>query len=321
MILNIFTQIRAACQQVASTAKYVKIDSDRLSSYTSLLPLTEAKSPQYDTVHHFLGNENQTLAYIITLDTINFGSGYFPYLRKRPNHSGYFTVAVSLKDRFEKYGAFSAEELTQLTTQDCAEIFNQDLTIEPVQELMNLFASALNDLGKYLLTEFQGDFINLIQAANSSAEKLVEILSKIPYFRDVQKYNNLEVPFYKRAQITAADLALAFNHQGFGYFHDLQNLTIFADNLVPHVLRVDGILQYDESLAARIDAEELIVSGSIEEIEIRAAAVYVVELLVAEFQKQGHHVTASGLDYLLWNRGQQPHYKAIPRHRARTVFY
>ncbi|MBA2448586.1 MAG: hypothetical protein H0V51_11230 [Chloroflexi bacterium] len=23
----------------------------------------------------------------------------------------------------------------------------------------------------------------------------------------------------------------------------------------------------------------------------------------------------------LWNRGQQPEYKAIPRHRARSVFY
>jgi hypothetical protein len=29
-----------------------------------------------------------------------------------------------------------------------------------------------------------------------------------------------------------------------------------------------------------------------------------------------------GLDYLLWNRGQQPYYKkARPRHRTRTVFY
>jgi hypothetical protein len=23
----------------------------------------------------------------------------------------------------------------------------------------------------------------------------------------------------------------------------------------------------------------------------------------------------------LWSRGQQPHYKALPRHRTRTVFY
>ena len=39
--------------------------------------------------------------------------------------------------------------------------------------------------------------------------------------------------FYKRAQIVASDLALA----GVAEFDDLDRLTIFADNLVPHVLR------------------------------------------------------------------------------------
>ena len=27
------------------------------------------------------------------------------------------------------------------------------------------------------------------------------------------------------------------------------------------------------------------------------------------------------LDAWLWNRGQQPRYKELPRHRTRTVFY
>ncbi|MEW6729729.1 MAG: queuosine salvage family protein, partial [Acidobacteriota bacterium] len=145
---------------------------------------------------------------------------------------------------------------------------------------------------------------------------------EMPYFNDVENYNGLVVPFYKRAQLTAADLSLAFAGEGIGHFDDLNNITIFADNLVPHVLRVDNVLLYDKSLAARIDAEELISPGSAEEIEIRACAVHAVELLVEALQKTGHKVTAMGLDYLLWNRGQQPYYKKVkPRHRSRTVFY
>jgi hypothetical protein len=36
----------------------------------------------------------------------------------------------------------------------------------------------------------------------------------------------------------------------------------------------------------------------------------------------GGRVTAMGLDYVLWNRGQERLYKAIkPRHRARSVYY
>ena len=130
------------------------------------------------------------------------------------------------------------------------------------------------------------------------------------------------MPFYKRAQLTAADLALAFDGQGWGRFSDLRRLTIFADNLVPHVLRLDGVLLYDPELARRIDAEELVAAGSAEEIEIRAGALHAVELLVAELRRRGNDATAMGLDYLLWNRGQQPAYKrAKPRHRTRTVFY
>ena len=90
---------------------------------------------------------------------------------------------------------------------------------------------------------------------------------------------------------------------------------------MPHVLRVDGVLLYEEALASRIEAEELIPAGSAEEVEIRACAVQVVELLKRELHELGREVSAMGLDYLLWNRGQQPYYKARRRHRTRTVFY
>ncbi len=130
-----------------------------------------------------------------------------------------------------------------------------------------------------------------------------------------------EVPLYKRAQILVTDLAIAFDGQGPGSFRDLDRLTIFADNLVPHVLRVDGLLAYDDELLARIERGELIPAGSPEEIEIRAVAVHAVERIVAELRASGISVTARELDYLLWNRGQGAAYKALPRHRTRTVFY
>ena len=139
----------------------------------------------------------------------------------------------------------------------------------------------------------------------------------MPYFQDVSVYEGLNVPLYKRAQIAASDLALAFDGQGWGAFHDLDKLTIFADNLVPHVLRVDGVLRYEEGLVHRIDAGELIPAGSPEEVEIRAVALHAVERLAERLPG----VTPRDLDVYLWNRGQGAAYKAAPRHRTRTVFY
>ena len=105
--------------------------------------------------------------------------------------------------------------------------------------------------------------------------------------------------------------------QGWGTFRDLGQLTIFADNLVPHVLRVDGLLSYDAGLAARIDAGKLIAAGTPEEVEIRAVALHAVEQLSALLPG----ASARDLDVYLWNRGQGAAYKAVPRHRTRTVFY
>lgn len=318
---SLLDEVRTACKAVAEQATHVGIQTDEIPHYGASLPLQQALHPEHNPDRHYLGHGKDTVAFFITLDAINFMSGYNPHLRKRPGMSGYFTTAAALNDHFQAHGPLSAQQLTQLTAERCADIFGQDLEEAPVRELMGLYASALNELGRYLLEQFDGSFMRLLEAAGSSAESLVRLLIQMPYFNDVETYGELRVPFFKRAQLTAADLAIAFDGQGPGYFRDLDRLTIFADNLVPHVLHVDGILRYEDDLAARIEREDLIPSGSAEEVEIRACGVHAVELLVAELRQQGHPITARGLDYLLWNRGQGPHYKARPRHRARSVYY
>jgi len=237
--------------------------------------------------------------------------------------SGYFTVASCLTNHFNRHGPIGAEQLARVTPDDCARIFEQPNPGDATRELMTLFARALNDLGQYLLDQFDGSFARLIESANHSALQLVGLLAQMPLFNDVQRYRGRDVPFYKRAQLTTADLNLALGGEGLGRFDDLDQLTIFADNLVPHVLRIDGILRYDPALAARIDREELIPAGSEEEVELRAGAVHAAELIVRAVHAAGHRsITAMNVDYLLWHRGQNPAYKqAKPRHRTRTTFY
>jgi len=319
--LSLIEAVRTSCRQVAEQARHVHIARERIGAYAASLPLEEAVCPAHDPHTHYLGHGADTVAFFLTLDAINFGSGYFPHLRKRPGLSGYYTVAASLNDYYHARGPLSAERLATLSAEDCARLFGQDPANAPIAELMQLFARALQDLGRHLLERFGGSFTALVEAAGGSAEELVRLLVAMPFFNDVEAYGPLRVSFYKRAQLTAADLALAFGGQGWGCFRDLDRLTIFADNLVPHVLRVDGILQYEPELAARIDRGELIPAGSEEEVEIRACAVDAVERMVEALRGMGRPITAQGLDYLLWNRGQRPDYKARPRHRTRTVFY
>ena len=148
----------------------------------------------------------------------------------------------------------------------------------------------------------------------NTAEGLATELASWPSWFDVSPYDGRQVPFFKRAQIAAADLALA----GLAPGGDLHRLTLFADNLVPHVLRIDGVLEFDGALVARIDAGELIEHDAPEEVEIRACALHAVELLVAAHPEP---TTATAVDNHLWHRGAAPRYKAHPRHRTRTTAY
>jgi hypothetical protein len=178
-------------------------------------------------------------------------------------------------------------------------------------ELVGLFVESLRDLGAHVAT-----FAGLVDAADGSAVALVETLAEWDCFRDVSEYGGRMVPFLKRAQIVAADLHRA----GVAEFSDLARLTMFADNLVPHVLRLDGVLSFEPELVARVEAGELIEHGSAEEVEIRACAVHAVELIVAAGRPAAGN-TAAQIDEILWNRGQAPQYKAVPRHRSRSTAY
>jgi hypothetical protein len=296
--------IRASCAAIAADARSVRIDRERLETLADQNPGVAIPDPGLDPVRHYLEGAPEDVAlYTLALDTINFGSGWFPTLTKRVDPasgrtvSGYFTVAWNLADHFRVAGPWTAGDLRELRTERLAEVLGQRAD----HELMSLYAQALRELGRFLGTRAT---LDVIADAGGSAEELAIMLASSLAFYD-------DRGFYKRAQIVGNDLALA----GVAGFRDLDALTIFADNLVPHVLRHEGILVYDQALAATIDAEQLLPAGR-EEREIRACAVHACELLSAR-QK----VPARVLDMWLWTRGQAPEIKARPRHRTRTVYY
>jgi hypothetical protein len=280
------------CAEVAEEARWVRIHLDRLGG------VEPGPVPQLDPVRHYLeGSREDVAMYLFTLDSINFGSGWFPTLRKREGWSGYYTVAWALADHFRDHGPIRPAQLRSMDQAQIAAILGQ----EADHDLMGLYAQALRDLGEFIA---ERTALAVVTEAEGSAERLAgQLADGMPFFDDVG--------FFKRAQILPNDLTLA----GIATFGDIDRLTIFADNLVPHVLRVDGVLSLHPELAAMIDAGELIEPGE-QEHEIRASGVHACELIAAEL-----HVPPRILDTWLWNRGQGERYKALPRHRTRTVFY
>ncbi len=326
MSSTVLDDIRTRCAQVADAARHVHVDGDALERYAGSFPVDLLGAPFDDPAHTPHGDPEATAAFVIALDAVNFGSGWFPVLLKRPGMSGYHTVASSLQDHVAATGPQTSGGLRSCTTAQVCDIFGQDPAGEAA-ELMALFVTAWHDLGELVDDQAGGSFLTLIDRADHSAAALVGILDQLPFFHDRSPYElpngtTVDVPLYKRAQIVAGDLDRAFAGSGPGHFDDLDRLTIYADNLVPHVLRLDGVLTFDDELVRRIDRGELLESGEPAEVEIRAVAVHAVEQIGRILRAAGHAGATSGrLDYVLWNRGGEARYKARPRHRCRCVFY
>ncbi|MDO9357221.1 MAG: queuosine salvage family protein [Solirubrobacteraceae bacterium] len=290
--MRLTDRVREHSAAIAAAATSVRIVPDRLVA----LDPVPAGPPEPE--HHFVDGSREDVArFVFCLTAINFGSGWWPTIRKRAGMSGYFTMSTGLTERFRAHGAWSNDELRRIGAAEIAEALGQD----PGHDLMALYADALRQLGRWL-----GDraVTKVVDDAGGSAERLAEeVASGMAYFDDRG--------FYKRAQILGPELERFEVTE----FDDLRRLTLFADNLVPHVLRMDRALVYSDLLAARIDAGQPLPSGTWER-EIRACAIQAVEQLATLTGAAPHE-----LDMALWSHGQRPEYKAVPRHRHRTVFY
>jgi hypothetical protein len=301
--------VRDACRRVAGEAAFVRIEEGAVEEYAA--GLAGIPGPEPDPATELLEGDRETrAAFAICLDAINFGSGWWPTIHKWPGHSGYFTIAAGVSERFRIHGAWTAPELTAISAPDLAATLGQDSE----HPLIEQFAASLRDVGRHVLAEHGGSFASVADAAAGSAATLAGLLAGWEAFADTSRYGGRPIPFFKRAQLAAADLDRA----EVVAFADLDRLTAFADNLVPHVLRVDGVLRLDPDLTAAIEEGELLVHGSAEEVELRACAVQAVELLAAA---SGGRLSPAAIDVALWNRGRAPRYKALPRPRSRNTAY
>src|SRR4051794_5235136 len=181
--MSLTDEIRAGATRVADQARHVRINHDAIPAYAQTL----GGSPPAPDIE---GDEETRAAFSLQLNAINFGSGWFPTLNKPQGLSGFRTMEAGLKRR----GPWTSEELRALTRQEIAETFGQD----PEHELMGHFERHLNELGERV-----DSFAPFARA--KSVIGLAEELASWPTWYDRSPYGHDDVPFFKRAQIAAAD--------------------------------------------------------------------------------------------------------------------
>src|SRR5215212_11699042 len=116
--VSLTDDIRAACEAVAGRARKVRIREDAVEAYAATLPAGSPPAPDLAPGEP----DERRAAFQITLNAINFGSGWFPTLRKKPGMSGFRTIEAGLRTR----GPWTADELTAIGRDEVAATLGQD---------------------------------------------------------------------------------------------------------------------------------------------------------------------------------------------------
>ncbi|HWS83154.1 MAG TPA: queuosine salvage family protein [Ktedonobacteraceae bacterium] len=322
--------ILSSTQRVVQQSKHVWINPEYVEQLSEQWLQEDTGNasthpPLWDDRYHFHDGTERTVNWLLVLDALNFcfwpekGQPRWSIEYRGETLNGYWAEAAALKRAVEEgIPLWDAKTLSTIGDETVAHIFRSNGGIIPLFERR---VSHAREVGRVLLEHYDGQFVHAIEQAESSAIKLVELLIRdFPSFRDITTYHTHPVKFLKRAQICVADVYNAFGGQQWGTFADLEQLTIFADYKLPQVLRHYHVLEYDSTLAQRIDNQELLPGESEEEVEIRAATIWACELLHRTIQQRGYAMTSADIDQRLWLMGQQST-EMRPYHRTRTIYY
>jgi len=183
----------------------------------------------------------------------------------------------------------------------------------------------LNNVGDTLVTKYSGDWINFIEDGPKklydNGEGLVERLVRdFKRFDDHSIFENEKVYFLKLAQLAFWGIHRELSKRNF-YIEDMENMTAFADYIIPVALESFGIVKYSSELKEKIDSGILIDRDSIEEIEIRSTSIYVTAKLtelINNYKNEEEKIIIPQLDFKLWT---DFHADERPHHLTKTIMY
>lgn len=212
--------------------------------------------------------------------------------------------------------------LAQVTRAELNSIFAGNIEMPMLDEKLDV----LHQVGGVLVGKYGGHYANFVRACSprlyDHGKGLIDkLVTEFPRFNDVSQFEGHEIKFYKLAQLGVWMLYANLHKSGKFRLDDPEQMTAFADYIVPVALRLLGITSYSPALEHAIDTYQMIPRDSTREIEIRAHCLYATALLREEINKlrpADMQIIIPQVDARLWT-----HYHTTfwPHHLTRTIMY
>lgn len=338
--------------------KYVTVCESKLEEIAKKFSKEPLFIPSWNGPVFLKGRTEEVIDFFMLANSINFAYTDFESHIEWSTEfhgqqwKGSFGVYAAIKKALENdFPIFNARYLKMIPKEDMERIFKGNIEIPMLEERTKI----LREVGQVLCDKYEGYFHNLVKVSNkrlfNNGMGIIERLTnEFSSFDDSVTYEDKLVVFDKKAQLACGLLYGRFRNKGLFKIKDINELTVFADYVLPQSLRDLGILVYEDSLAERVDNYQLIEPGSQEELEIRASTIHVSDRLIKKINNYrknwinnliGHRaydaitsvidkritykknkINALHLDYKLRSelRQSSPEEKH-PHHLTRTIFY
>ena len=192
--------------------------------------------------------------------------------------------------RLIEAGRLDLKVFSRLTA---AEFFAGRGTLQLIDEKW----AQLNSVATAIEERWGGAIANLVATGEQDAEHIVDLIAEtIPGFHDAPRSPIGRLPFFKLARLATAMMSAG----GSTPLAGLERLPVYPDYMLPRVLRHNGVMIYDDDLAAAVDSRTLIARESLWELGIRWATVYAGDRLAGALRAHGTDVSTPALDYTLW---------------------
>ncbi|MBI5356846.1 hypothetical protein HZB78_04555 [Candidatus Collierbacteria bacterium] len=316
--------VRSSSQFICQNLEFVKIDSKKINIVAKKIAGNKYAMPKQGEAMPFKGrNFSESAMWCFLVDALNFcfwpAAGKEKWQVKTLSEKwkgGYFGLIEALKTGIKKNRNWlNPEFLSLVRLKDVVRLLEGRGELQLLAERK----TAINELGRGLKNE--NSAMKIIKDSDYDVIRFVDsVINAFPSFKDETKFQGRIVGFYKRAQILAMDLNLILSQHGIVPFNNINELTAFADYKLPQLFRDEEIFIYNHELENKIDSLELLEKDSREEIEIRGATIFAVELLVEALSRLGANLSSTVLDNILWTEAKaRPDMKM--HHLTKTIYY
>lgn len=321
MEINWESQVLSSVSKVIPQLSYLEIDIEKL--HESAINLSKE-----DFGINYEGNPNivpvEYIRKTMLINTLNFVFTDFStsVKYKIENLSDTDAMVYQIdKALIEGVPLTQGHYMRDMDLKEFKRIFTGNIEMPMADEKVEI----LNNVGDTLVTKYDGDWINFVddgpKKLYDNGEGLVERLVRdFKRFDDHSIFENEKVYFLKLAQLAFWGIHRELSKSYF-FIEDMENMTAFADYIIPVALESFGIVKYSSGLKEKIDSGILVDRDSIEEIEIRSTSIYVTAKLtelINNYKNEEEKIIIPQLDFKLWT---DFHADERPHHLTKTIMY